>query len=315
VGRRLGDRVHTVTTLNEPWCSAFLGHATGAHAPGLRDTATAYRVAHHLLLGHGRAITALRAELSTDTQLSITLNPANVRAVSASAADVRAARIAQLATNQVFLDPLLRGRLNADLVEVTAGETDWSFVRDGDLGVIAAPIDLLGVNYYNPHLVGASASVDGRSSPWPGVPGAWSHPQEGPSTGMGWAIEPASLTELLVELAADYPGAPFSITENGSAYEDVVAADGSVDDRARAEYLVAHVSAVRDAIEEGVDIRAYYAWSLLDNFEWAWGLAQRFGLIHVDFDTLVRTPKTSAWVYRDIIATHGASAGGIDLAS
>ncbi|MEO8749389.1 MAG: GH1 family beta-glucosidase [Allobranchiibius sp.] len=305
IGRHLGDRVETFTTLNEPWCSAFLGHASGAHAPGVRDAATAYRVAHHLLLGHGRAAAALRAELPTGREVSITVNPANVRAATDSAADVRAARIAQLATNQVFLDPLLLGELNAELVQATVGLTDWSFVHDGDLDVIAAPIDLLGINYYNPHLVGADAHADGTSSPWPGVAGAWSHQQEGPTTGMGWPVEPESMTELLLALAADYPGVPFSITENGAAYDDVVSADGSVDDQGRAGYLATHVSAVRDAIEGGVDIRAYYAWSLLDNFEWAWGLAQRFGIVHVDFDTQVRTLKASALAYRDIISSHG----------
>lgn len=315
VARHLGDRVQTFTTLNEPWCSAFLGHASGAHAPGVRDAATAYRVAHHLLLGHGRAVAALRAELPAGREVSITVNPANVRAVSDSAADVRPARLAELATNQIFLDPLLRGALNLELVEATSAVTDWSFVRDGDLDMIAAPIDLLGVNYYNPHLVGGAARADGSSTPWPGLAGAWSHPQQGPSTAMGWPVEPASMTELLVDLAADYPGVPFSITENGSAYDDVVAADGSIEDPGRAVYLSAHVSAVLDAIEDGVDIRAYYVWSLLDNFEWAWGLTQRFGIVHVDFDTQLRTPKASARMYRDIIASHGTSAGGISLAS
>jgi beta-glucosidase len=305
VAQRLGDRVGTFTTLNEPWCAAFLGYASGDHAPGRTEPAAAYRAAHHLLLGHGLAVRALRAELPADRLVAITLNPANVRADSDAGTDRGAARWAELATNQVFLDPLLRGALAAELVAATAGLTDWDFVRDGDLATINAPIDALGVNYYFPHLVGATPRPDGSSMPYPGVPGAWAHRQDGPRTAMDWRVEPASLTELLRKLAGEYPGTPFVITENGAAYADSVAPDGSVPDPDRAAYLTAHIGAVLDAVEGGVDVRGYFAWSLLDNFEWAWGLSQRFGLVHVDYASQRRTPKASASVYREIIAAHG----------
>jgi beta-glucosidase len=304
VARHLGDRVPAFTTLNEPWCSAFLGHASGAHAPGVQDAATAYAVAHHLLLAHGLAVPAVRAEAS-GRQVSITLNPANVRPASASDPDIRAARLATLGTNQVFLEPLLRGRLVDELVEATRAFCDWSFVRDGDLEQISAPIDFLGVNYYNPHLVGARPAPGEVPEPWPGLPDAYMYPQPGPHTGMGWRVEPASMTELLITLARAYPGVPMVITENGAAYPDAVAADGGVHDRGRAEYLRSHIAAVYDAITAGVDIRGYFAWSLLDNFEWAWGLSQRFGIVHVDFATQARTLKDSALLYRDVVSAHG----------
>jgi beta-glucosidase len=306
VAHELGDRVTTFTTLNEPWCSAFLGYASGQHAPGRTEPAAAYQSAHHLLLGHGLALAALRAELPGDRRLSITLNPANVRADSDDDADRRVARHAELATNQVFLDPLLRGELAAELVTATAGLTDWGFVLDGDLATIGAPIDVLGVNYYFPHRIGATPRPDGTSQPYPGVAGAWAHkPDRPPTTAMDWPVEPASFTELLRALAKEYPSTPMAVTENGAAYFDTVAADGSVHDPDRAAYLTAHIGAVLDAIDAGVDIRGYFAWSLLDNFEWAWGLSQRFGLVHVDYANQRRTPKTSATVYREIIAAHG----------
>jgi beta-glucosidase len=305
VAEHLGDRVPAFTTLNEPWCSAFLGHASGEHAPGVTDASTAFAAAHHLLLAHGLAAPAIRAAAPADVQVSITLNPANVRPASSTEADVRAARLAQLAANEIFLEPLLHGRLPAELIEATRAFCDWSFVRDGDLDAIAAPIDFLGVNYYFPHLVGATPAPDAAPHPWPGLPDAYIHPQPGPHTGMGWRVEPGSMTELLVALGAAYPGIPIVITENGSAYPDEVSPDAAVHDRERCEYQLAHVAAVHDAIAAGVDIRGYFAWSLLDNFEWSWGLSQRFGIVHVDFTTQARTLKDSALQYRQIVAAHG----------
>ena len=303
VARYLGDRVPAFTTLNEPWCSAFLGHASGDHAPGVTDNAAAFTVAHHLLLAHGLAVPAIRDE--TDGQVSITLNPANVRPASSAEADVRAARLAQRAANEIFLEPLLRARLVDELVDATAAFCDWSFVHDGDLATIAAPIDFLGINYYFPHRVGAQPEPGRASQRWPGLPDAYLYTQPEPHTGMGWRVEPASMTQLLVQLGGTYAGTPIVITENGSAYPDTVAADGSVHDRDRCDYLRAHVAAVHDAITAGVDIRGYFAWSLLDNFEWAWGLSQRFGIVHVDFASQARTLKDSAQLYRQIVAAHG----------
>ena len=306
VARRLGDRVAVFTTLNEPWCSAYLGYAAGEHAPGARDNAAALTAAYHLLLAHGRGLQALRSELTGEHTLSITLNPANIRPASDSDADRDAAYTADLYANRIFLDPLLRGSLPAALLERTERVTDWSFVRDGDLEVISAPIDVLGVNYYNPHRVGATPPPDGSRALFAGTDDVFHYPQDGPKTGMDWPVEPASMTELLVAMHRDYPGTAFVVTENGAAYPDTVAEDGAVHDPERVAYLAAHIGAVRDAIEAGVDVRGYYAWSLLDNFEWAWGYSQRFGIVHVDFDgDLRRRPKDSFEFYRRVIAANG----------
>lgn len=303
VARRLGDRVPVFTTLNEPWCSAFLGHASGVHAPGIADPAAAYAAAHHLLLAHGLGVAAIRGE--TAGQVSITLNPSNPRPVTSSSADVRAARLVELATNDVFLDPLFRASLSGDLVDATRELTDWSFVQDGDLTAISAPVDFLGVNYYNPHQIGARPDSTGRPDGWPGVPGAFLHASPPPVTAMGWPVDPESFTELLVRLSSAHPSVPMVVTENGSAYLDEVSADGDVHDAERADYLRAHVRAVGAAIAAGADVRGYYAWSLLDNFEWAWGYTQRFGIVHVDFDSQRRTVKDSGSAYRQIVAAHG----------
>ena len=303
VARHLGDRLPSIATLNEPWCSAFLGHATGEHAPGVRDLPTAYRAAHHLLLAHGLGAAVVRSERA-ETELSITLNPANVRPASDAERDVRAARRAELSSNQLFLDPLLRGELGDELVEATDGITDWAFVQPGDLQTINVGIDFLGVNYYNPHLIGADPQPGAPPLLWQTLPDAYQYSQPPPHTGMGWRVEPASFTELLVKLGTGYPDTPLVVIENGAAYPDRVQ-DGSVHDAERADYLRTHIAAVADALRAGVDVRGYYVWSLLDNFEWAWGLAQRFGIVHVDFDTQQRTPKDSALLFRRVIAAHG----------
>jgi beta-glucosidase len=303
VAERLGDRVPAFTTLNEPWCSAFLGHATGEHAPGITDNAAAFSAAHHLLLAHGLGVQALRAALPADRELSITLNPAVIRAASEADADRAAARVADLVSNRIFLDPLLHGRLSSDLVAATAATTDWSFVRYGDLEVISAPIDFLGVNYYSPAIVGGSHIE--KATPWPGVAEVYLHPHDGPQTAMGWQIEPEGLTSLLVGLSAERPDLPMVITENGSAYPDIVDPHGEVSDGDRSDYLYAHVDAVGHAIDAGADVRGYLAWSLLDNFEWAWGYSQRFGIVHVDFATQERRIKASGRLYARIIAANG----------
>jgi beta-glucosidase len=317
IGHALGDRVPTITTLNEPWCSAFLGHASGVHAPGLTDNAAAISSAHHLNLAHGRASSALRAILPASSQLSITLNLAQVYPASDSAEDLAAARHVDGIANRIFLGPILRGSYPADLLETTRHITDWSFVADGDLADINAPIDLLGVNFYAPSRVttasaGIRSQVTGRwvndpsqteagPSPWPGTDRAYSVPQPGPYTGMGWPIVPAAFTDLLLRVHRDYPEIPMVITENGAAFDDLVGPDGEVHDPERVEYVRRHLAAVHAAIEAGADIRGYYLWSFMDNFEWAWGYSKRFGMVHVDYHTLVRTPKDSALWFRDVI--------------
>jgi beta-glucosidase len=320
VGAALGDRVPTFTTFNEPWCSAYLGYAAGVHAPGRTDTASSLTAAHHLNLAHGLGVRALRAVLPAGADVSITLNLAYVKPATDSPADVRAARHVDALSNRIFLDPILRGRYPDELLDDLRHITDWSFVKRGDEATIQQPIDVLGINYYTPTVVAAATEelreqAARRSAndpmepegvaPYPGTDLAFSVPQDGPYTAMGWRIEPEGFTELLLRVHRDHPGVPLVITENGAAFADPVGPDGVVHDADRIDYLRAHIGAVHEAIRQGVDVRGYFAWSLMDNFEWAWGLSRRFGIVHVDYDTLVRTPKDSFRFYRDVIAANG----------
>jgi beta-glucosidase len=296
--------------LNEPFCSAFLGYGSGVHAPGITDNASALTAAHHLNLAHGRAVTALRTVMPADTERSITLNLVQVSPATDSSADEQAAAHVDAIANGIFLEPILRGNYPKELVEDTRHITDWSFVHDGDLEEISTPIEVLGINYYFPTTVAAaeprrSATANGGSSPapatWPGSDLAQSVQLPGPYTDMGWPIDASGLTRLLTRIHRDYPEMPLVVTENGCAYADFVDADGRVHDDDRIAYLHDHLTAVAAAIEAGVDVRGYYVWSLMDNFEWAWGYSKRFGLVHVDYETLARTPKDSALWYRDVI--------------
>jgi beta-glucosidase len=304
VADALGDRVPTWTTLNEPWCAAFLGYASGVHAPGRTDAAVSLRAAHHLNLAHGRAVQVLRAALPASAEVSLTLNLHAVRPLSDSAGDREAARRIDALGNRVFLDPVFHGRLPADLVEDTAALTDWSFVRDGDLEVTSAPVDSLGINYYSPTVVAAGTSE--TPSPWPG---AERHvrfvPAPGPRTAMDWPVDPEGLYGLLTRLRDELPGTPLMVTENGAAYDDYADPSGEVHDPERVAYLDGHLAAVHRALADGVDVRGYFLWSLLDNFEWAYGYGKRFGIVHVDFASQRRTPKDSARWYADVIARGG----------
>ncbi|MFF8289752.1 GH1 family beta-glucosidase [Streptomyces sp. NPDC016309] len=304
VAGALGDRVSTWTTLNEPWCAAFLGYASGEHAPGRRDPVAALRAAHHLNLAHGRAVQVLRAALPAAAEVSLTLNLHAVRALSEAEEDREAARRVDALGNRIFLDPVFHGRLPEDLVRDTAGLTDWSFVRDGDLEAIAAPLDSLGINYYSPTVVGAGTS--GSPSPWPGAePHVRFVPAPGPRTAMDWPVDADGLYELLVRLRDELPGVPLMVTENGAAYDDYADPSGEVHDPERVAYLRDHLAAVHRALADGVDVRGYFLWSLLDNFEWAYGYGKRFGIVHVDFASQRRTPKDSARWYADVIARGG----------
>jgi beta-glucosidase len=322
VGQALGDRVSTFTTLNEPWCSAYLGYASGVHAPGHTSNAEALTAVHHLNLAHGLGTTALRSVLPSSGQVSITLNLAQVRPATDSPADLDAARHVDGVSNRVFLEPILRGRYPADVLDDLRHITDWSFIRAADTELINVPIDVLGINYYSPARVAAAtpellSQISGRwvndpqgtdgPSAYPGTDLAVSVPQEGPYTAMHWRIEPGSLTELLLRVHRDYPDVALMITENGAAFDDVVADDGAVHDADRIDYLHGHLGAVHDAISQGVDLRGYFLWSLMDNFEWAFGYSKRFGIVRVDYPTGERLVKDSARWYRDVI-----SAGGLD---
>jgi beta-glucosidase len=307
VAGRLGDRVQLWNTLNEPWCSAFLGYGSGAHAPGRTDYRAAMSAAHHLLLAHGRAAEVLRATCPAG-QITLALNASVVRPATDDPADVDAARRIDGLLNRLFLDPLLRGSYPADVQADTAWLTDWSYVQDGDLAVISEPIDALGINYYQPDRVGA-APVDqpGPMDPYPTGGRVAFHPTPGPVTDMGWTVDPTGLHELLVRITRDYGPIPIYITENGAAFPDVVTDQGRVHDAARTDFLRRHLIAAHEALADGVDLRGYFAWSLLDNFEWAFGYAKRFGLIHVDYETQIRTLKDSGRWYQRVIAANGVS--------
>jgi beta-glucosidase len=308
MGKALGDRVAVWTTMNEPWCAAYLGYASGAHAPGRTEPAAALAAVHHLNLAHGLGVQALRSVVRNDAQYSITLNLHVIRPVDDTGAE--AARRIDALGNRAFTHPLLKGEYPADLLSDTAAITDWSFVHDGDLEQINQPIDLLGVNYYSTNRVrlwngiGEKQHADGHksvgASPWPGAHEVEFLEQPGPYTDMGWNIEPDGLYDLLVSLRDEFPDQPLMVTENGAAFPDHVVheeAGPAVHDAARVDYLLRHLTAAHRAIEAGVDLRGYFVWSLLDNFEWAFGYSMRFGIVRVDFDTLERLPKDSAHWY------------------
>ncbi|MFV2119362.1 GH1 family beta-glucosidase [Streptomyces sp. Act-28] len=300
----LGDRVATWTTLNEPWCSAFLGYASGVHAPGRTDPAASLRAAHHFNLAHGLAVRALRAALPASAEVSLTLNLHAVRPLTGSEADRDAARRVAALGNRVFLDPVFHGRLPEDLVADTAALTDWSCARDGARAGTAPPVDSLGINYYSPPVV--AAGTHAGPSPWPGAEGhVRFEPAPGPRTAMDWPVDADGLYELLTRLRDELPHVPLMITENGAAYDDYADPSGDVHDPERVAYLHQHLTAVHRALADGVDVRGYFLWSLLDNFEWAYGYGKRFGIVHVDFASQRRTPKDSARWYADVIARGG----------
>ena len=320
VGDVLGDRLAGIATLNEPWCSAFLGYAGGVHAPGAMDDARAVAAVHHLLLGHGLAVDALRARTTagaTPAQLGIVLNVYPVEPATDDPADADAARRIDGIANRIFLDPLLRGAYPDDVRADLADVSDFSHVRDGDLEVISRPLDFLGENYYSPYVVrGPSADVDEASrragdhtggssrttrSPWPGARDVVFADRGRPRTLMGWEVEPAGLRRVLDRLVA-YGAPALYVTENGAAYEDEVA-DGAVHDADRTAYVRDHLGVALQARADGLDVRGYFLWSLMDNFEWSWGYSRRFGAVRVDYETQERIPKDSAHWYREVART------------
>ncbi|MEV7682230.1 beta-glucosidase [Streptomyces sp. NPDC088341] len=328
-GEALGDRVTTWTTLNEPWCAAFLGYASGVHAPGRTDPVAALRAAHHFNLAHGLAVRALRDVLPRKSEISLTLNLHAVRPLRETPADLDAVRRIDALGNRIFLDPIFHGRLPEDLIEDTASLTDWSFVHDGDLATASEPIDSLGINYYSPTVVTAvspapATATSGLSDPDPGhdhdhdptgtdVPSPWPGTEErvrfvpapGPRTAMDWPVDADGLYELLTRLRDELPRTPLMVTENGAAYDDYADPSGAVHDPERVAYLRAHLAAVHRAIAAGTRVRGYFLWSLLDNFEWAYGYSKRFGIVHVDFATQRRTVKDSARWYAAVIGRGG----------
>ncbi|MFJ9780887.1 GH1 family beta-glucosidase [Amycolatopsis sp. NPDC101161] len=290
----LGDRVKQWTTINEPFCAAFLGYGSGVHAPGVQDYDTALVAAHHLLLGHGLATRALTAQARPGHEFSLALNFAPALPDGSSPEHLEAARKFDGIHNRFFLDPVLGRGYPPDVVADVEhhGGRFAASVRDGDTDTIAAAIDWLGVNYYAPARVTPLADpLSPGNCPLPGLRGLDVLPAQGPLTAFGWEQAPAVLTDLLGWLSSR-SGLPLVVAENGASFVDQVVG-GRVYDAARVNYFLEHIGAVHAAIRAGADVRGYFAWSLLDNFEWAMGYSQRFGLVHVDFETQVRTVKDS----------------------
>ena len=298
---KLGDRVQNWTTLNEPWCSAWLGYYVGVHAPGRKDFGDAMAAVHHLLLGHGLATQRMRAAATPEMKFGITLNMGTADPATDTQADRDAARRADGMGLRIYLDPLRKGEYPADMVEDLAARGTAFPVQDGDLEIISTPFEVLGVNFYFGQDF-SGTDEQGNTTDADGQPVVRAVLPEGPRTAMDWPITADRFTKLLVRLGRDYPGLPMVITENGAAFDDPAAADGTVADEDRTSYLAHHIAAVADAREQGADVQGYFAWSLMDNFEWAYGYEKRFGIVHVDYDTQVRTPKQSALWYRDTIS-------------
>ncbi|GII23480.1 GH1 family beta-glucosidase [Planosporangium mesophilum] len=296
VAARLGDRVEDWFTVNEPLCSAWIGHLEGTMAPGERDLGRAVPAAHHLLLGHGLAVQALRASSPGPVRVGAVVNLSPCLPASDDPSDVAAARRADGHTNRWWLDPLHGRGYPADMV------AEYGFappVHDGDLDVIATPTDHIGLNFYFRQLI--TDDPDGPAPRTRMVPVPGAH-----QTAMGWEVYPDGLAELLVRLHREYAAPKIYVTENGAAFADTVTPDGTVEDKERLAYLEDHVAATGRAAREGVPVAGYFAWSLLDNFEWAYGYDKRFGLVYVDYATQARTIKASGHRYAEMIREHRA---------
>jgi beta-glucosidase len=289
VAARLGDRVRHWMTHNEPWVYAWIGHSWGQHAPGRTSEQDAVAAAHHLLLSHGWAVEAVR-RAAPGAQVGITLNISPAYPASDTPEDEAAAWQVDGEGNRWFLDPIFRGSYPADLLE--RNELVAPLIRDGDLEAMAAPIDFLGINNYFRHVVGAGAEG----------PRIVRDP-EALHTDMGWEVYPDGMHALLTRIDREYAPAAIYVTENGAAFGDVRVHDGRVHDPERTSYLQSHIGAVGRAVADGVPVKGYFVWSMLDNFEWAYGYAKRFGIVYIDYPTLERVPKDSFYWYRDFIGS------------
>lgn len=297
VAQRLGDRVASWITLNEPWCSAYLGYGNGQHAPGLKDRQAAITAAHHLLLGHGLAVPRIKAHLAEGAQVGITLNLTQVYAADERPETLRDVALADAFSNGWFLDPLLRGHYPAQLFENLALAEPP--IQEGDLATISTPIDFLGVNCYSRQLIRGSEQqplADRCASVVP-VPSAC-------YTEMAWEIYPQGLRDLLIHLHRDYAVPALYVTENGAAFKDEWDGGDLVHDPRRVDYLRSHITGVAEALEQGVPLKGYFVWSLLDNFEWAEGYSKRFGVIYVDYPTQRRVFKESGRWYAELLSAY-----------
>jgi beta-glucosidase len=292
--------VHRWITLNEPWVVATVGYRDGRHAPGITNPVQAVAANHHLLLAHGRAVTALRAASPSPAQVGITLNLAVIRPVSPAAADL--AEELEARHNGAYLGPLLRGAYPERLTSEFSPSRVEGLVHDGDFDIITAPIDFLGVNFYAPQFVGIRPDGEPRrGEDLIGPNQVLVQPAGLPITAMNWLVDASAFYELMTGLRDLAPGLPLYVTENGSAWHDYVTQEGTIEDYERIEYLRDHLAALHRAIADGVNLRGYFAWSLLDNFEWAEGYAKRFGLAYVDFGTQKRILKRSGEFYSNVV--------------
>jgi beta-glucosidase len=313
VARALGSDVERWITLNEPWCSSWLGYGAGRHAPGIQDIGKAAAANHHLLLAHGLAVPILRSAISS-AKVGITLNLGDHQPGSQHELDIAAAWRADGNLNRLFLEPVFHGKYPEDMLEhYRDAKPGFSVVRDGDLEIISQPLDFLGVNYYFPStVVDISRAKEARVAGYYVAPGE-QFPDlrvrslETPGrdkTAMDWEIGASGLTSLLIRIREEYTTLPIYITENGAAFDDYVDPNGDVKDNNRVAYLQEHISAVHDAIDAGVNVEGYFVWSLLDNFEWALGYSRRFGIVWVDFPSGARLKKASFEWYRDTIQSN-----------
>ncbi|WP_051941219.1 GH1 family beta-glucosidase [Phaeacidiphilus oryzae] len=298
---RLGDRITEWCTVNEPLCVAWIGHLEGRMAPGLTDPVAAVRASYHLQLGHGLAVQAVRAASPGPVRIGIVNNLSPCEPATDSEADRAAAVRADGHINRWWLDPVLGRGHPADMRAEYAAHGAELPERAGDQAVIAQPLDWLGVNYYFRQLIADDPD------PAAAMPRIRQVPGPGPRTGMDWEVHAAGLEQLLLRLTREYGARRLLVTENGAAYPDTVRPDGSVHDPERARYLTEHLAACARAAEAGAPVDGYYVWSLLDNFEWAYGYDKRFGLVHVDFETQRRRMKSSGRAYAALIAAHRAA--------
>ncbi len=291
VHRRLGDRVRHYATFNEPNVISVLGHALGIHAPGLTDREATFKTIHHINLSHGKTIAALRAD-KKDLILGIVNNLGPAVPASEAEADKKAADYADAVWNRAFADPQFLGRYPALLEEDLAPH-----LKPDDLVTIHQRLDYFGVNHYSPNYIKHdSDAVLGYSNPPP--------PEGTFVTGMGWEVSPRAFFDQLMDIEKSYGPIPIYVTENGAGYEETASPDDQVHDDDRVAFLEAYLGAMREAIAAGADVRGYFIWSLLDNFEWAFGYAKRFGLVYIDYRTLKRIPKKSFEYYRKVAAAN-----------
>jgi beta-glucosidase len=316
VADALGDEVGMWITLNEPWCSAWLGYAIGAHAPGISDLGASVRATHHLLLAHARGTDVLRSV--TKAPVGITLNLSPSIPASDHDLDVAAARMADGGVNRMYLEPLFKGRYPEDMVELLSNHgASFGVVGPGDMEAISRPVDFLGVNYYMTNVFADAGRLDEARQAGYIVTGAL--PGDASAvlglvqvlrpdlerTATGWEIDPKGLTDILVSVRDHYTEVPLYITENGAAQHDYRGPDGAVHDDGRTRYLAQHINAVKDAIDQGVNVKGYFVWSLMDNYEWSAGYSMRFGIVWVDYPTGERVPKDSFRWYSQVVAANG----------